>query len=128
TEPTDLLLALRGSGQAMYVGLAEDAYIVASEPYGVVEETDTYLRMDGETPADRDAPASRGQVIRLDGSRAGTVEGIGRYSYDGRELPVSPDELVAAQITTRDIDRGSFPHYLLKEISEAPGSFRKTLR
>ena len=32
------------------------------------------------------------------------------------------------QITTRDIDRGAFPHYLLKEISEAPSSFRKTLR
>ncbi|MGH9288911.1 MAG: SIS domain-containing protein, partial [Acidimicrobiales bacterium] len=33
-----------------------------------------------------------------------------------------------AQITTRDIDRGPFPHFLLKEISEAPTSFRKTLR
>ena len=38
------------------------------------------------------------------------------------------DELVTPQITTRDIDRGDFPHYLLKEISEAPASFRKTLR
>ena len=38
--PDELLLALRGSGQALYVGLAEDAFIVASEPYGVVEETD----------------------------------------------------------------------------------------
>jgi glucosamine--fructose-6-phosphate aminotransferase (isomerizing) len=41
---------------------------------------------------------------------------------------VSETELAAAQITTRDIDRGDFPHYLLKEISEAPASFRKTLR
>ncbi|MEO7429212.1 MAG: SIS domain-containing protein, partial [Acidimicrobiales bacterium] len=32
------------------------------------------------------------------------------------------------QVTTRDIDRGHYPHFLLKEISEAPGSFRKTLR
>ena len=38
--PDDLLLALRGSGQALYVGLAEDGFIVATEPYGVVEETD----------------------------------------------------------------------------------------
>jgi glucosamine--fructose-6-phosphate aminotransferase (isomerizing) len=126
--PGDLLLALRGSGQAMYVGLAEDAFVVASEPYGVVEETDSFLRMDGETPADPEAPASRGQVIRLDGSRAGDIEGIHRWSYDGRSLPVVPDDLGSAQITTRDIDRGSFPHYLLKEISEAPASFRKTLR
>ncbi len=37
-------------------------------------------------------------------------------------------ELQHAEITTRDIDRGAFPHFLLKEISEAPASFRKTLR
>jgi glucosamine--fructose-6-phosphate aminotransferase (isomerizing) len=48
--PDRLTLALRGSGQALYVGVAEDAFIVASEPYGVVEETATFLRMDGETP------------------------------------------------------------------------------
>ena len=42
--PDELLLSLRGSGQALYVGLAEDAFVVASEPYGLVEETATYLR------------------------------------------------------------------------------------
>ncbi len=31
-------------------------------------------------------------------------------------------------MTTRDIDRGNAPHFLLKEIHEAPDSFRKTLR
>ena len=55
-------------------------------------------------------------------------DGIARLAYDGTGLPVQPDDLQRAQITTRDIDRGEFPHYLLKEISEAPGSFRKTLR
>ena len=39
---------MRGSGQGLYVGLADDCYIVASEPYGVVEETSKYVRMDGE--------------------------------------------------------------------------------
>ena len=38
-HPDSSYLALRGSGQALYVGLADDCYIVASEPYGVVEET-----------------------------------------------------------------------------------------
>ena len=128
-EPDKLLLALRGSGQALYVGLADDAYVVASEPYGVVEETTRYLRMDGETPANLDNPtASRGQIVVLDATRAGTVEGIERLSYDGTPLPVADDELAEAQITTRDIDRGSFPHFLLKEITESPDSFRKTLR
>ncbi len=128
-DPSRLLLALRGSGQALYVGLADDAFVVASEPYGLVEFTDRYLRMDGETPSNPDDPTgSRGQIVELDASRAGTVAGIQRRSYDGSDLPVTDDEITFAEITTRDIDRGDYPHFLLKEISEAPLSFRKTLR
>jgi glucosamine--fructose-6-phosphate aminotransferase (isomerizing) len=128
-EPEKVLLALRGSGQALYVGVADGAYVVASEPYGVIELTTRYLRMDGETPANPDNPtASRGQIVVLDGARAGSIDGIGRFAYDGTPLPVDESELVTAQITTRDIDRGEFPHFLLKEITEAPDSFRKTLR
>ena len=129
SSPDHLLFALRGSGQALYVGLADDCYVVASEPYGVVELTDRYLRLDGETPANADNPnASRGQIVVLDGGRAGTLEGILRQSYDGTVLPVTAEEVQQAEVTTRDIDRGSFPHFLLKEITEAPASFRKTLR
>ncbi len=129
SSPDHLLLALRGSGQALYVGLADGCYVVASEPYGLVELTDTYLRMDGETPANEKNPnASRGQIVVLDATKAGSIEGITRQAYDGTNLPVTEAELQRAQVTTRDIDRGAFPHFLLKEISEAPTSFRKTLR
>ena len=123
--PDQLFLALRGSGQALYVGLAEDLFIVASEPYGVVEETTRYLRVDGETPS---PDGSRGQVFVLDGRFAGDVAGVRRLAYDGAELPIAEREIVTAQVTTRDIDRGSAPHFLLKEICEAPQSLRKTLR
>ncbi|MHB8467908.1 MAG: SIS domain-containing protein, partial [Acidimicrobiales bacterium] len=118
--PDRVHLALRGSGQALYVGFAEDAFIVASEPYGLVEETSTYLRIDGESTA--------GQVVVIDRAGAGTLEGVRRCAYDNTPLPVSRDELVHAEITTRDIDRAGFPHFLLKEITESPQSFRKTLR
>ena len=123
-----LLLALRGSGQALYIGLAEDSFIVASEPYGVVEETSSYLRLDGDIPVDPTNPASSGQVVRLVGAKAGDREGIERWAYDGTPIAVTVEDLAAAQITTRDIDRGDSPHFLLKEIGEAPASFRKTLR
>ena len=56
--PGTLFLALRGSGQGMYVGLADDCTIVASEPYGVVEETST-VHPDGRRARWRDRRSSR---------------------------------------------------------------------
>ena len=127
--PEQLFLSLRGSGQALYVGLAEDAFVVASEPYGLVEETSSYVRMDGETPADPErSSATRGQVVVLDAEHAGSLEGISRTAFDGTRLPLTSDDVQHAEITTRDIDRGEFTHFLLKELSESPASFRKTLR
>ncbi len=119
-DPGAVLLALRGSGQALYIGLADDAFVVASEPYGVVEETPRYLRMDGE--------ATGGQVVVLRRDGAGTLAGLQRRAYDGAPLPVADGEIAVAEITTRDVDRAGYPHFLLKEVSEAPESFRKTLR
>src|SRR5207302_5607341 len=89
---------------------------------GLVEETSTYVRMDGESGA---VP---GQVIALDADGAGSLDGLTRLAYDGSPLPVAVGEVRTAEITTRDVDRAGFPHYLLKEISQAPLSVRKTLR
>jgi glucosamine--fructose-6-phosphate aminotransferase (isomerizing) len=118
-SPGTLLLALQGSGQGLYVGFADEQFVVASEPYGVVEECTQYVRMDGETG---------GQIVVVDAAAAGVLEGLRRYGYDGAEQPLTEADLVAATVTTRDIDRGDWTHYLLKEIVESPESFRKTLR
>ncbi|MET0324968.1 MAG: SIS domain-containing protein, partial [Ilumatobacteraceae bacterium] len=118
-EPGRLYLALNGSGQGVYIGLADDRYVVASEPYGVVEETERYVRLDGE---------HGGQVVMLDADAAGTVGGIRRRGYDGSEQPVAGTDVAVAEVTTRDIDRGDSPHFLLKEITESPDSLAKTLR
>ena len=119
SHPDSMLLALCGSGQGLYVGLAEDRFIVASEPYGVVEETLHYLRLDGE---------HGGEIVALDAAHAGEPAGIRRLRYDGTELPVTAADIATATVTTRDVDRGEAPHFLLKEITESPRSMRKTLR
>jgi glucosamine--fructose-6-phosphate aminotransferase (isomerizing) len=124
-EPDRVFLALRGSGQALYIGLAEDAFVVASEPYGLVEQTARYVRMDGETPG----PDGRnGQVVVIDRAAAGTLDGVTRLAYGGAALPLSENDVQTAEITTRDIDRAEFSHFLIKEVSESPKSVRKTLR
>lgn len=128
-EPNQLALSLRGSGQALYVGTTEDTFVVASEPYGVIEECARYLRMDGETPGNpQNQAASRGQIVILDRAAAGELAGITRLAYDGTPLPLADKNLARAAVTTRDIDRGDFRHFLVKEIGEAPNSLQKTLR
>ena len=127
-EPNDMYLALHGSGQGLYIGIAEDRFIAASEPYGTVEETMQYVRLDGETPLHADQPNSRGQVVHMSAANAGTLAGLTMYSYDGTPMPLTHSNVATAEVTTRDIDRGDAPHFLLKEIGESPRSFRKTIR
>lgn len=127
-DPTRLLLALRGGGQGLFVGLGNNEYIIASEPYGVAEITDKYVRIDGETPHDAAQPVtSRGQIFELDQVNAGSLSGLTRVAYDGQNLPLSEADIITSEVTTRDIDRGDFQHYLWKEINEAPRSFATTL-
>jgi len=126
SQPESIFLSVKGSGQALYVGLAEDAYLVASEPYGLVEITNTYLRIDGEELISESN--EKGQVVRLDMNLAGTLEGIVRKTFASDDAKVREEDLSQTEISTRDIDRGSYKHYLLKEIEESPSSVRSTLR
>ena len=127
-EPGKVCLALKGSGQALFVGLREDQYLFASELYGLVEGTSRFIKMDGERPRDPDNPDSAGQIFILDQHSAGGLSGIRALAYDGHPVGLTEAMIQKAEITTRDIDRGPFPHFFLKEITESAQSVRKTLR
>jgi len=127
-EPGKAFLALRGSGQSIYVGLTPEKYLFSSELYGLVEETPYFLKMDGERPSCPDRPETNGQIVILDQQSPGATAGIQRLCYDGTPLPLDDREIRKAEITTRDIDRGDYPHFFLKEITESVLSVRKTLR
>ena len=116
--PGKLFLAQKGSGQAIFVGIAGDHYIAASELYGIVEETQRFIKLNGE---------DKGQIVVLDQHSAGGVDGIRSFYYDHTPITIDDTQVQTSQITSRDIDRQHFPHYFLKEISESPASVEKTL-
>ena len=126
-EPGKVFLALKGSGQALYVGIAPDQYVFSSELYGLVEMTPFFLKMDGEKSSG-DTNGSAGQIFILDQESEGGLAGIRACFYDGTPLALQADTIMRAEITTRDIDRGAYPHYFLKEITEAGFSVGNTLR
>jgi glutamine---fructose-6-phosphate transaminase (isomerizing) len=127
-EPGKAFLALRGSGQSIYVGFSPDQYLFSSEVYGLVESTPFFLKMDGERPSAPERPGSTGQIVIIDEVSEGGPSGIKAFYYDGTPLTIGPDDIQKAEITTRDIDRGHYPHFFLKEISESILSVKKTLR
>ncbi len=127
-EPGKVFLALKGSGQSLYVGIAPDQYVFSSEVYGLVEITPFFLKMDGETPRIPDLPDTAGQIFVLDQESPGGLEGVSAFFYDGAALNLLKEDVRKAEITTRDMDRGDYPHYFLKEISESALSVKKTLR
>ena len=124
--PGKLFLAQKGSGQAVFVGLADNYYLSASEVYGFVEETNRYLKMDGEKVVDGKQGPVQGQIFVLNQDSSGGLDGIDALFYDGTPVDLGEDDIKYTEITSRDIDRQGFPHYFLKEISESPISVEKT--
>ncbi|MEA3386067.1 MAG: SIS domain-containing protein, partial [Thermodesulfobacteriota bacterium] len=126
--PGKLFLAQKGSGQTMFVGLAEDHYVPASETYGFVEETSRYVKMAGDRVVEGKSGSTRGQLFVLDQDSSGGIEGIRAMYYDGTPVDLSEKDIKKTEITSRDIDRRNYPHYFFKEISESPGSVEQTIQ
>jgi len=122
-EAGKVFLALKGSGQSLYIGLCDNQHMFSSEVYGLVELTSRFIKMDGEAERVPGRPETKGQVYVLEDGG-----GVRAVCYDGHPLAVGDKKIQKAQITTRDIDRKGYPHFLLKEITDAPLSVKKTLR
>ncbi len=125
--PGKLFLAQRGSGQAVFIGIAEDHYMPTSEVYGFIETTNRYIKMDGESVVNGPNGPVQGQIFILDQEAEGGLSGITVMRYDGTAVTLSDADIKTTDITSRDIDRQAFPHYFLKEINESPASVEKTL-
>jgi len=125
--PGKLFLAQKGSGQAIFIGLADNHYISTSEVYGFIEETSRYLKMDGEKVVDGKNDPVQGQIFVLNQESPGGLDGIDAMFYDGTSVNLGEDDIKYTEITSRDIDRQGFSHYFLKEISESPVSVERTL-
>lgn len=129
--PGKLFLGQRGSGQAVFVGIAKDHFMPASEVYGFVEETPYFIKMDGEKIVETPKGKSQGQLFILDQNAKNPeslVSGIEAMHYDGTPIDLTEADVKHTQITSRDIDRQNFSHYFLKEITESPVSVERTIQ
>ena len=124
-SPGRLFLAQRGSGQAIFVGIADEHYMPASEVYGFVEETSAYVKMNDENAV---ASKNGGQMFILNEHPGGGLGGRKAMHYDKTPFVLEEKHVKQTRLTSRDIDRQNFDHYFLKEISQAPASLEKTIQ
>ena len=126
--PGRLFLAQKGSGQAVFIGIADGHYMPTSEVYGFIEETQAYIKLDGESVVEGKSGKTQGQIAVLDQRSTGGIDGLRLIYYDGTPVALGAKNLKRTALTSRDIDRQDYPHYFLKEISESPASVEKTLQ
>ncbi len=117
-RPGEFLFGQKGSGQGLYFGLSKTATCAASEMYGVVELTPTYVKAEGES-------VDGGETFVMRRGKGGPDVWLLAKSAPRR---IPDKRRCEAEITTRDINRGEYARFFLKEISESVDSVRKTLR
>lgn len=104
SEPGVMVVARKGS--PLMVGLGNDEFIVASDPSAIVAHTTQAFALDDFS------------VCRLskDGYRTSNLNNV----------PVTP-KVMELEMKLEEIELGSFPHFMLKEIFEQPEALRNTL-
>ncbi|MCH2132520.1 MAG: glutamine--fructose-6-phosphate transaminase (isomerizing) [Phycisphaerales bacterium] len=104
-EPDVLVVARKGS--PLMIGVGSDEYIVASDASAIVAHTNQAIELDDDTIA----------RLTTDSFRTSTLENV-TITPQMRELEVDLEQ----------IELGSYPHYMLKEIHEQPEAIRRCLK
>ncbi|MBA9029390.1 MULTISPECIES: glutamine--fructose-6-phosphate transaminase (isomerizing) [Bacillaceae] len=91
----------------LLIGVGDDFNVVASDAMAMIQVTDQYVElMDKE-------------VVIV------TKENITIKNLEGLEMTRSP---YTAELDASDIEKGTYPHYMLKEIDEQPAVMRKIIQ
>jgi glutamine---fructose-6-phosphate transaminase (isomerizing) len=104
-EPSSLFVARHGS--PIVLGVGKNKTLVASDPAPLVAHTRDAIYLDDGEAA----------ILHCDGFETKTLEGT----------PVSK-RVQQIAFSLPDLERGGFPHFMLKEISEQPESIRNAFR
>ncbi|HEX5351109.1 MAG TPA: glutamine--fructose-6-phosphate transaminase (isomerizing) [Trichococcus sp.] len=91
----------------MLIGLGDDFNVVASDAMATVQITNQYVEIHD------------GEMITL------TADGVTIEKLDGTTITRDP---YTAQIDASDLEKGTYPYYMLKEIDEQPAVMRNIIQ
>ncbi len=118
-EPHTLVCARKGS--PLIIGIAESSYVVASDASAIVSHTTQVITLDDYQVAKlcagpKDKKLSNGGPWAVE-FKTTTIDNV----------PVTR-EVKELEFDLQQIELGSYPHFMLKEIMEQPESIRNCLR
>ena len=91
----------------LLIGLGDDFNVVASDAMATVQITNQYVEIHD------------GEMITL------TADGVTIEKLDGKAVTRNP---YTAQIDASDLEKGTYPYYMLKEIDEQPAVMRNIIQ
>ena len=109
-EPETMIVARKGS--PMIIGLADGAFVAASDASAIVSHTTQVVTLDDY------------QVARLHCAADGATE-LRTTTVDN--VPVTP-EVCELEVSLQQIELGGYEHFMLKEIMEQPQALTTALR
>lgn len=103
----DVLVAAR-KGSPLVVGIGDDEYFLASDATPIVEYTDKVVYINDE------------EVVTLERGKELDITTIGNV----RKTP----EIKKLELTLSQLEKGGYPHFMLKEIYEQPRTLADSMR
>lgn len=91
----------------LLVGLGQGFNVITSDAMATINETKTYLEI------------KDGEVLTL------TEEGVTIETLEGQSVERAPYE---AELDADDLEKGTYPHFMLKEIDEQPAVLRRLVQ
>ena len=113
-EPNTLVAARKGS--PLIIGIAENAYVVASDASAIISHTTQVITLDDYQVAKLYAGPNGGGKPTAS-FRTTTIDNV----------PVT-SQVTELEMDLEELERGGYEHYMLKEIMEQPESIRNCLR
>ncbi len=116
-KPNEIFIVKKGI-QGLYLGFSYDGVMFASDVYGLVETCRHFTAIESDKTfslnATKNISFNYPQIIMED-------------TINGKELVISKDRLKVTNITTRDIDKKNYEHFLDKEIHDTADIVARTL-
>lgn len=106
TQNPDVIFVAKNKSPLL-VGLGEGFNVIASDAMAMLQVTDTYVEL------------TDGEIVLVEKEKV-TIKDL-----DGKVISRKPYK---AEIDASDIEKGTFAHYMLKEIHEQPAVMRKIIQ